>query len=213
MGAAYRDFMVTRSHVSLFGPGQPIDLPRPARSAAPLVALAFLALFLAFVPEVPRWPAAIAALAFALAALARAGHERHALVQLRATVDGLLIRDLTGPCSPLLFWRCSELTSIEAREQLAASIARIERAAAPSVLPGSAPINRGAVRIHRDDLTAIIDRLLLPEPVSARGVLLVRRLLADPAGPLFGAGPDTELGDQLREALSALDRHAGRVPR
>src|SRR5436190_18797727 len=128
--------MVTRSHVSLFGPGQPVDLPRPARSAAPLAVLALVALLLVFVPDVPRWPAAIASLAFALAALARAGHERRALAQLRATVDGLLVRDLPAPSSPLLFWRCSELTSIEAREQLAASIVRIERASAPSVLPG-----------------------------------------------------------------------------
>src|SRR6187399_1232666 len=185
--------MVTRSRVSLIGPGQPIELPRPARSAAPLVALALVALLLAFVPDVPRWPAAIAALAFALAGLTRAARERRALAQLRATVDGLLVRDLPAPFSPLLFWRCGELTSVEAREQLAASIARIERAAAPSVLPGSAPINRAAVRRHRKELDAIVDRLLVPEPVSARGVLLVRRLLADPAGPVFNAARCADL--------------------
>src|SRR3954451_13219169 len=100
--------MVTRSHVSLFGPGQPVELPRPARSAAPLVGLALVALLLAFVPDVLRWPAAIAALAFALAAAARAGYEWHALAQLRATVDGLIVRDLPAPYSPLLTWRCSE---------------------------------------------------------------------------------------------------------
>ena len=205
--------MDTRSHVSLFGPGQPIDLPRPARSAAPLVGLALVALLLAFVPDVPRGPAAIAALAFALAAMARAGHERRALARLRATVDGLIVRDQHAPSSPLLYWRCSELTSIEAREQLAASITRIERASAPSVLPGSAPINRAAVRVHHGELDAIVDRLLLPEPVSARGVLLVRRLLADPAGPLFGTERAAELGEQLRQALSALDGRSGKAPR
>ena len=205
--------MVTRSHVSLFGPGQPIDLPRPARSAAPLVALALVALLLASVPDVPRAPAVIAASACGLAAVARAAHERRALAQLRATVDGLIVRDLPAPSSPLLYWRCSELTSIEAREQLAASIARIERAAAPSVLPGSAPINRAAVRVHHGELDAIVDRLLLPEPVSARGVLLVRRLLADPAGPLFGTERAAELGEQLRQALSSLDGRSGTAPR
>ena len=201
--------MVTRSHVSLFGPGQPIELPRPVRSAAPLVALALVALLLALVPDVPHWSAAFAALAFALAALARAGHERRALAQLRATVDALLVRDLPAPCSPLLSWRCSELTSVETREKLAASIVRIERAAAPSVLPGSAPINRAVVRSHVALLDAIADRLLLPDPVSARGVLLVRRLLTDPDGPLFGQERDVELGDELRQALSALDGHTG----
>src|SRR3954470_14533023 len=103
--------MVTRSHVSLFGPGQPVELPRPARSAAPLVGLALVALLLAFLPDVPPWAAAVAGPAFALAAGARAGHERHALAQLRATVDGLIVRDLPAPCSPLLTWRSSELTS------------------------------------------------------------------------------------------------------
>jgi hypothetical protein len=207
--------MVTRSHVSLLGPGQPVELPRPARSAAPLVGLALVALLLAFASDVPRVPAVVAALAFLLAGLARAGHERHALGQLRATVDGLIARDLPAPCSPLLTWRCSELSSTEAREQLAGTIARIERAAAPSSLPGSAPINRRAVRMHHDELAAIVDRLLLPEPVSARGVLLVRRLLADPAGPLYDPERATELGDQLRQAFSALEGHASlrRVPR
>jgi hypothetical protein len=205
--------MVTRSHVSLLGPGRPLDLPRPARSAAPLVALALLALLLAFVPDVPRWPATVAALAFALAALARAGHEQRALARLRSTVDGLLLRDLPGPPSPLLAWRCSELTSTESREQLAASIARIERAADASVLPGSSPLNRAAVRLHRGKLAAIADRLLAPEPVSARGVLLVRRLLADPAGPLFDAEQGAELGNALLQASAALDAHPRRSPR
>jgi len=33
-------------------------------------------------------------------------------------------------------------------------------------------------------------------------------LLTDPAGPLFGQERDVELGDELRQALSALDAHA-----
>jgi hypothetical protein len=205
--------MATRSHVSLLGPGQPIELPRPARSAAPLAALALVALLLVFVPDVPRLAAAIAALAFGLAAVVRAGLERRALTQLRASVDRVLVRDVPLPWSPLLFWRCGELTSTEARERLAASIGRIERAAAAAVLPGSAPINRGAVRTHRGELDAIADRLLLPEPVSARGVLLVRRLLDDPAGPLFSRDRAPELAGELRQALTALDERVRRTSR
>src|SRR4051794_2878785 len=194
--------MVTRSHVSFFGPSQPIELPRPARSAAPLVALALAALLLVFVPDVPRWPAAIAALAFALAAAARAGRERRTLAQLRATVDNLLLSDPTAPHSPLLFWRTGELTSVAARERLAASITRVARAASPSTLPGAAPINRRAIRSKHLELEAVADRLLLPEPVSARGILLVRRLLTDPDGPLFGSARAAELGEQLSQALA-----------
>jgi hypothetical protein len=205
--------MAARSHVSLLDPGQQTELPRPARSAAPLAALALVALLLALVPDVPRGPAAFAALAFALAAAARATQEQRALTQLRASVDRLLFRDLPLPWSPLLFWRCGELTSAESRERLAASICRIERAADPSVLPGAAPLNRRAVRTHRDELDAIVDRLLLPEPVSARGVLLVRRLLDDPGGPLFSRDRAPELAAELSQALNALDGRVSRVSR
>jgi hypothetical protein len=197
--------MVTRSHPAFYGFGQPIALPRPARSAAPLAALAVVALILVLAPDVPRGPAAVAALAFALAAVARAAHEQRTLRRLRATADALLVLEPSAPCSPLLSWRCSELTSQDAREHLAASIGRVERAAAPSVLPGAAPLNRGAVRANRIELDAIADRLLLPEPVAARGVILVRRLLTDPAGPLFGVDRSRDLAGEIRQALHALD--------
>jgi hypothetical protein len=175
--------------------------------------LALVALLLVFVPDVPRLAAAVAALAFGLAALARAGLERRALTQLRASVDRVLLREMPLPWSPLLLWRCGELTSTEARERLAASIGRIERAAAAAVLPGSAPLNRGAVRAHGEALDAIADRLLLAEPVSARGVLLVRRLLDDPAGPLFDRDRAQELAGELRQALTALDERVRRTSR
>ena len=101
----------------------------------------------------------------------------------------------------LLAWRAGELTSVEGREQLAASIGRLERSAASAYLPGSAPLNRGAVRSQRQQLDAIADRLLQPEPVSARGVLLVRRLLDDAAGPLYDRSRTSELARELRRAL------------
>lgn len=197
--------MATRSHVSLLGPGQPIELPRPGRSAAPLTALALVAALLALVPEIPRLATVGAALAFALAAAIRAGQQQRALTQLRSSTDRLLVRDVPGPWSPLLAWRAGELTSAEKRERLAASIGRLERSATSSYLPGSAPLNRGAVRSQGDKLDAIADRLLQPEPVSARGVLLVLRLLDDPAGPLYDRSHADKLEGELRRALSALD--------
>ncbi len=202
--------MATRSHVSLFGPGQPIELPRPGRSAAPLAALALVAAVLALVPEIPRLAALAAALAFALAAAIRGGQQRRALSQLRSSIDRLLIRDVPMPWSPLLAWRAGELTSVEERERLAASIGRLERSADASHLPGSVPLNRGAVRSQRAQLDAVADRLLQPEPVSARGVLLVRRLLDGAAGPLYDRSRTSELASELRRALSALDHRTGR---
>jgi hypothetical protein len=205
--------MAARSHVSVLGSGQPIELPRPGRAAAPLAALALVAALLALVPDVPGLPAAIAAVAFSLASATRAGHERRALAQLRTSLDRLIVREVPMPLSPVLSWRCGELTSAGERERLAASIARIERAAASSHLPGSAPFNRGAIRAHGQELDAITDRLLQPEPVSARGVLLVRRLLDDPAGPLFDRDRSPELGREIRQALKALDESPRRTRR
>lgn len=196
--------MATRSHVSLLGPGQAIELPRPGRAAAPLAALALLAALLAFVPEFPPLAAAAAAIAFALAAAIRAGQQQRALAQLRSSTDRLLLRDVATPWSSLLAWRAGELTSVGERERLAASISRLERASSSAYLPGSTPLNRGAVRSQRELLDAIADRLLQAEHVSARGVLLVRRLLDDSASPLYDRSRTPELAGELRRALSAL---------
>jgi hypothetical protein len=205
--------MASRSHVALLGPGQPIELPRPARSAAPYGALALVAATLLFVPDVPRPPAAIAAGAFGLAAAARAACTQHALSQLRATADRLIMRDAAPSWSPLLSWRCGELTSSETRERLASALGRIGRASASSHLPGAVPINRAVVRAHLDDLEALADRLMLPDAVSARRVLLVRGLLEDLSGPLYDRDRQSELGRHLREALQALDDRVGMVAR
>ena len=203
--------MATRSHVSLFGPGQPIELPRPGRSAAPLAALALVAAVLALVPEIPRLRRRRGrARVRARGRDPRAAQEQRALSQLRSSIDRLLIRDVPMPWSPLLAWRAGELTSVEERERLAASIGRLERSADASHLPGSVPLNRGAVRSQRAQLDAVADRLLQPEPVSARGVLLVRRLLDGAAGPLYDRSRTSELASELRRALSALDHRTGR---
>ena len=203
--------MATRSHVSLFGPGQPIELPRPGRSAAPLAALALVAAVLALVPEIPRLAAVAAALAFALAAAIRGG-QQSARPLLSSDRRSTGCSSGTCPCRGRLCSRgaAGELTSVEERERLAASIGRLERSADASHLPGSVPLNRGAVRSQRAQLDAVADRLLQPEPVSARGVLLVRRLLDGAAGPLYDRSRTSELASELRRALSALDHRTGR---
>jgi hypothetical protein len=49
----------------------------------------------------------------------------------------------------------------------------------------------GRIRQVADELQLLIDRLLTPGPVPARGVALVRELLADGSGPLYyGHEPD-----------------------
>jgi hypothetical protein len=196
-------------HASLVGPGQPLELPRAARAAAPFVVLTLLSLLLLLVPDVPKAAAAVAALAFALAAAARAFQQHRALLRLQTSIDQLLLRREPTPLSPILVWRAGQLSSPDARERLASSLERIERSADGSHLAGASPLNRPAIRASRDELDAAIDILLGPEPVRVRGILLLRRLLDDPASPLYGTGPAEDLQAALRRALVALRQTAG----
>jgi hypothetical protein len=197
---------MARSHASLLGPGQPLELPRPGRSAAPFAAIAAAALLFLLAPGVPRVLALAAAVAFGLAAAARAVQEQRELGRLRSSLDRLLLRKaLPDAGSPLLVWRAGELSSVDERDHLAASLRRIEKTASAGRLPGAAPLKRAAVRAHEDQIDAIVDLLLGPDPVCARGVLLVRRLLDDPGGPLYDEESSATLGDDLRAALEALD--------
>lgn len=200
-----------RNHVTLLGPGQPIELPRPARAAAPLAGLALAALALGLAPELPHLAALAAALPFALAAAVRAIQEQRALHRLRASADRLLLRDDSLPWSPLLAWRAGELTRPEARDRLAAAIGRTRRSASPSSLPGASPLNRGAARHGGPGLEALADRLRDPEPVSARGVLLVRRLLEEPSSPLYDRERSGALDQELEAALAALEHGSGKA--
>jgi hypothetical protein len=201
---------VGKRHAPPLGPGYPLELPHAARSAAPFAILAALALVLLLVPDVPAGAAAVAAVAFALAAATRAAQEHRALRHLRSNLDPLLLRSEPTPLSPVLAWRAGELCSPESREHLAAELRRLERSAAPSHLAGAVPLNRVAVRANAEEIDALVDRLSAPEPVSARGMILARRLLDDPSGPLYDRDRVSDLGPRLREVLEALDDHSRR---
>ena len=54
------------------------------------------------------------------------------------------------------------------------------------------------VREAQPELEDLIDRLLAPVPVPARGVALVRLLLRDGAGPLFRYESEADLCQQVR---------------
>ena len=56
-------------------------------------------------------------------------------------------------------------------------------------------------------------RLSSYEPVAARGMILLKRVLDDPLGPLYNHDLASELGPQLRSARRALDdRRHGQAP-
>ena len=94
------------------------------------------------------------------------------------------------------------------RVELATTVGRLLRAADEpehtlTRAPSMAVLQR--VRTTRNDLESLVDHLLAPVPVSARGVALVRMLLRDGSGPLFRYESRADLAAQVRRAADALD--------
>ncbi len=133
---------------------------------------------------------------------ATVGHA--AAVRDRAKADRLLLAGHRS--SPELEWRAEELTSERQRKALAKSLHALVASLGQNVVMTAQVVNRPAARAQRARLTAIGDRLLrLEKPVSARGVLMVRRLLADGGSPLYDRRHADELPERLDILLRALE--------
>jgi hypothetical protein len=181
-----------------------LDLPRPVRSAAPLLALALVAL--AFEADRGLRLAGLAAFCcFALAAVVRAGRARRELAIVRRAADRLIVTDPRGgEVSELIQWRSHELVDPEQRAALRRELERTIRRLDPAHLPSSSPLRRAALRRHEDLLHTIAARVGDDRPVTARGILLVRALLRDPGSPLYGEGEEP-LARTLSRVRGALD--------
>jgi len=184
------------THAPSFGT---LELPRPGRAALPLLALALVALALLASPEL-RLAGVAAAACFALAAVVRVERAQAELRAIRRSADRVILASKTGgEGSDIIRWRTHELVAPETRDELAREIEQTLRRADPARLPSASPLRRGVARRHRELLQRIEARLLDGRPVTARGVLLLRRLLQDPGSPLY----DEHAGD--------LSRALGRV--
>ena len=100
------------------------------------------------------------------------------------------------------------LRSRRRREQLADGLERVlvEAEAEPAAWRRSAaaPIAREDVREAHTLILDLARRLRSTAPVDPQGVLLVRRLLSDPASPLSARSSDVSLKAALRQANAAL---------
>jgi hypothetical protein len=132
---------------------------------------------------------------------------RRALQAARVAADDDLMHRRTPP--PLrLAWRAEELVATKSRLDLAHSLRTLVRDASPRYLRSSSPVNRLAVRTESQTLIALADRLAdVERPVAARGVVLLRRLLVDPSGPLYDPELAHELPPFLECAREALERN------
>jgi hypothetical protein len=177
-----------------------LQLPRPGRAALPLVALTAVALFLEAAPQL-RLAGAAAAGCFALAAIVRAERARAELRAVCRTADRLILADAHGAeGSDIVRWRMLELVAPGSRRGLADELARTLRRSDPDRLPSASPLRRGLARRHRELLQRLEERMLDGRPVTARGVLLLRRLLREPGSPLY----DEYAGDLSRAIATVL---------
>jgi len=106
---------------------------------------------------------------------------------------------------PHLDWRVAEITAVKNRLGVADGVRKLIRAADVRYLPGATPLNRLAVRDETETLRLLEHRLReLDRPVTARGVLLLDRLLTDGYGPLYVSYRAGELRWALAEIVERL---------
>jgi hypothetical protein len=149
----------------------------------------------------------------ATAAALRAGLAALERTRRRHVIDGWLL-DGTAPVT-VAAWRSCELASPRRRASLGRCLWRIEQRLRRqetlelrgTALPGPFPYNLGAIRRNRRLLQTLRERLEdSRRPISARGVLLVGRLLNDPQSPLHASLPADTLEAALAEILTEFDR-------
>jgi hypothetical protein len=132
----------------------------------------------------------------------RGWEARRTLRQERRVADEELVASRRP--SPRLAWRVVELVSDEHRIELGRRVTDVVHAADERFLPGASPVDRGAVRECRPQLLEVAARLFDTSlPVTARGVLLVQRLLD--GGAVYGNGRAPRLRRDLDEAREALE--------
>jgi len=185
------------THAPPFGT---FDLPRPGRAALPLIALAVVALAFEADPQL-RLAGLAAAACFALAAVVRAERARADLATVRRAADRLILADSrAAEVSDVVRWRALELASPGSRRRLAREVEQTLKRIDAARLPSSSPLRRVAARRHRELLLRLDERMLDGRPVSARGILLVRGLLREPASPLY----DEHAGELSRALTHVL---------
>lgn len=183
-----------------------LDLPRPLHAAWPLLALAACSLAFEADPRLPWLLGLAAGLFFAVAAGARAWRSHRELEAVRRTADRLIVRaPRARDASELILWRSRELTDPDARAALRRELERTIRQLDRATLPSSSPLRRVAARRHEDLLRAIAVRVGDAHPVSARGILLARQLVRDPASPLYAEDAEALLARMLSRILGALE--------
>jgi hypothetical protein len=141
---------------------------------------------------------------------------------LAARLDRDLADGIRPESSAQLAARAMRLTSMTFRRELAANIRRIlitvgrqpvvvaprQPTTRPHGLTGPphVPVYRPRISEFTPRLAGLADHLAVPGPVSAQGVAMVTRLLADGTGPVYRKASAGDLGAIIERASEALSR-------
>ena len=128
-------------------------------------------------------------------------------------VAARLDRDLAAGASPdacpVLALRAQALVRPWMRRLLAGRVRQVLEEAtddgALRFLDPRIPVQRNRVLDADDALRSLIERLLLPGPVPARGVAVARLVLTDGAGPLYNPNCPDDLRGRVLAAVEQLE--------
>ena len=122
------------------------------------------------------------------------------------TLDSRLASGACPDSTAALSLRAHSLIGGSTRQRLANALRRLVREAQrpPDPFLRGVPICRDEILRARAGLEELADQLLDPMPVDARGVAMVRLLLADGSSPIYHRCRDGDLEQALQQALDAL---------
>ena len=122
-------------------------------------------------------------------------------------LDGELARGVAPDARAALALRAQTLGETRTREALARSLRRVLDDARQGSQPrrGQIAALRADVLAAADQLERLIERLLEPGIVAARGCAHVRMLLIDGRSPLYFRGASHDLAAAAADALAALE--------
>jgi hypothetical protein len=124
-----------------------------------------------------------------------------------AELDRLLATGATPAGTAALAARANRITGRRSRRQIADGLARARRSARDRAPGWSAAIqpHKEEILAARVVLNALDRRLRASEPVSARGMAMLRTLLTDGGSALYAPMARGALGSELRAVAAALE--------
>lgn len=119
-------------------------------------------------------------------------------------LDGALVEGADASTSPQLTAHAARITTTSMRTKLAASLDGLARSVDEPSFPGHVLPSRAAVVANATELHALAALLRGHNPVSPRGVAMLRVLVTDGTGPVYTDPDGSALAHGLGRARAAV---------